>query len=92
MELLFSKMSGNHEQGVSSHGEPGKVMELHFLFPGLEKSWNLTLGFGKFLKVMEIIRHPLKKPCCAVPLLNPAHQLRDLEMSSKRNFFITFYE
>ena len=41
-------------QGVSSHGKPGKAMEFHFLFPGLEKSWNLTLGFGKFIKVMEM--------------------------------------
>ena len=37
-------------QGVSSHGKPGKVMEFHFLFPGLEKSWKLTPGFGKFIK------------------------------------------
>ena len=32
-------------QGVSSHGKPGKVMEFHFVFPGLEKSWKLTPGF-----------------------------------------------
>ena len=62
------------KQGVSSHGKPGKVMEFYFLFPGMEKSWNLTPGFGKFLKVMEIITHPLAKLCCLVPLLNPAHQ------------------
>ena len=37
-------------QGVSSHGKPGKVMEFHFSFPGLEKSWKLTPGFGKFIK------------------------------------------
>ena len=36
-------------QGVSSPGKPGKVMEFHF-FPGLEKSWKLTPGFGKFIK------------------------------------------
>ena len=30
-------------------------MEFHFLFPGLERSWNLTPGFGKVIKVMEII-------------------------------------
>ena len=44
-------------QGVSSHGKPGKVMEFCFLFPGLEKSWNLTQGFGNFIKVMEIMRY-----------------------------------
>ena len=37
-------------QGVSSHGKPGKVMEFHSFFPGLEKSWKLTPGFGKFIK------------------------------------------
>ena len=37
-------------QGVSSHGKPGKVMEFHFFCPGLEKSWKLTPGFGKFIK------------------------------------------
>ena len=37
-------------QGVSSHGKPGKAMELHFLFPGLEKSWQLTPDFGKLIK------------------------------------------
>ena len=40
-------------QGVSSHGKPGKVMEFHFIFPGLEKSWNFTPGHGKLMKVME---------------------------------------
>ena len=34
-------------QGVSSHGKPGKVLEFHYFFPGLEKSWKLTPGFGK---------------------------------------------
>ena len=39
-------------------------MEFHF-FPGLEKSWKLTPGFGKSLKVMEIKRHPFaKQHCC----------------------------
>ena len=33
-------------QGVSSHEKPGKVMEFHYFFPGLEKSWKLTPGFG----------------------------------------------
>ena len=37
-------------QGVSSHGKPGKVMEFHFVFSGLEKSWKLSPGFGKFIK------------------------------------------
>ena len=32
-------------QGVSSHVKSGKVMEFHFIFPGLEKSWKLTPGF-----------------------------------------------
>ena len=36
--------------GVSSHGIPGKVMEFHYFFPGLEKSWKLTPDFGKFIK------------------------------------------
>ena len=36
--------------GVSSHGKPGEVREFHF-FPGLEKSWKLTPGFGKFIKI-----------------------------------------
>ena len=39
-------------QDGSSHGKPGKIMEFHFYFPGLEKSWKLTPGFGKFIKVM----------------------------------------
>ena len=56
-----------YTEGVSSHGKPGKVMEFHFLFPGLEKSWNLTPGFGKFMKVMEIIWHPLAKLRGSVP-------------------------
>ena len=37
-------------QGVSSHGKPGKVMELHYFFPGREMSLKLTPGFGKFIK------------------------------------------
>ena len=37
-------------QGVFSLGKPGKVMEFQFSFPGLEKSWKLTPGFGKFIK------------------------------------------
>ena len=53
------------KQGVSNHGKPEKVMEFHCLFPGLEKSWKLTTGFGKFIKVMEIKRHPLAKWCCS---------------------------
>ena len=73
-------------------------MEFYFLFPGLEKSWNLTPGFGKFIKVMEIITHPLAKLCCLVPLLNPAHQSTQgywcLNFSMKIEvdfiFFITF--
>ena len=45
---------------VSSHGKPGKVMEFHFCFPGLEKSWKLTPGFGKFIKSYgNFKRHPL---------------------------------
>ena len=52
-------------QGVSSHGKPGKVVEFNFLFPGLEKSWKLTPGFGKFIKVMEIKRHPFAKRHCS---------------------------
>ena len=48
----------------SSHGKPGKVMEFNFLFPGVEKSWNLTPGFGRLIKVMEIRRYPL------IPLAN----------------------
>ena len=71
-------------QGVSSHGKPGKVVEFHFLFPGLEKSWKLTPGFEKFIKVMEIIRHPLVKPHDLVPLLNPAHPDSDIDMSSRK--------
>ena len=70
-------------------------MEFHFLFPGLEKSWNLTLGFGKLIKVMEIIRHPLIKPHGSFCLLNPAHHHRNIDMSSVKIkidlvFFITF--
>ena len=52
-------------QGVSSQGKPGKVMEFHLFFPGLEKSWKLTPGFGKFIKVMEIKRHSLAKWHCS---------------------------
>ena len=83
-------------QGVSSHGKPGKVMEFHFLFPGLEKSWNVTQGFGKLIKIMEIIRHPLAKHHGSFPLLNPALQNRDIDMSSMKIeidliFFITFH-
>ena len=52
-------------QGVSSHGKPGKVMEFHFLFPGLEKSWKLTSGFGKFIKVLEIKRLLFMKQHCS---------------------------
>ena len=41
-------------------------MEFHFFFyPDLEKSWKLTPGFGKFIKVMEIKRHPLAKWRCS---------------------------
>ena len=69
-------------------------MEFHFLFSGLEKSWNLTSGFRKITKVMEIIRYPLAK-LQEVPLLNPTHQHRDIDMSSVKIeidsiFFITF--
>ena len=48
-KLLYFQPQLHHlaKQGVSSHGKPGKVMQFHFLFPGLEKSWNLTPGFGK---------------------------------------------
>ena len=70
-------------------------MEFHFLFPGLEKSWNLTPGFGKFKKVMKIIKNPLLEPHSLVPLLNPAHQHRDMDMFSMKIeidliFVITF--
>ena len=41
---------GINMQGVSGSGKPGKVIELHFSFSGLEKSWKLSLGFGKFIK------------------------------------------
>ena len=40
------------EQGVSSHGKLGKVMEFHFLFSGLENPWKLKgilLQNGSFL-------------------------------------------
>ena len=30
--------------------KPGKVMEFHYFFPGLEKSWKFTPGFGKPFK------------------------------------------
>ena len=30
--------------------KPGKVVEFHYFVPGLEKSWKLTPGFGKFIK------------------------------------------
>ena len=59
-------------------------MEFHFLFPGLEKSWNLTPGFGKLIKVMEIIKHSLAKPHGSVSLLNPAYQHRDIDISSMK--------
>ena len=59
-------------------------MEFHFLFPGLEKSWNLTLGFGKLIKVMEIIKNSLAEPHSLVPLLNPAHPDSDIDMSSRK--------
>ena len=65
--MLMVQHTCHVTQGVSSHGKPGKVMEFHFLFPGLEKSWNLTGGFGKFIKVMEIMRHPLSKPHSSGP-------------------------
>ena len=32
---------------------PGKVMRFHFLFPGLEKSWKLTPGFGKLKGISQ---------------------------------------
>ena len=68
-------------QGVSSHG--------------LEKSWNLTPGFGKFIKAMEIIRHSLAKLHGLVSLLNTAHHHMDIDMSSMKIeidliFVITF--
>ena len=59
-------------------------MEFHFLFPGLEKSWNLTPCFGKFIKVMEIIKNLLVEPDGLVILLYPAHQHRDIDMSSMK--------
>ena len=71
-------------QGVSGHGKPGKVMEFHFLFPGLEKSWNWTPCFGKFIKVMEIIKNLLVEPHGLVILLYPAHQHRDIDMFSMK--------
>ena len=37
-------------QGVSSHGKRGEVMEFHYFFPGLGKSWKLIPDFGKFIK------------------------------------------
>ena len=53
-------------QGVSSHGKPGKAMEFHICFPGLEKSWKLTPGFGKFIKGHgNFKRHPLVKRRCS---------------------------
>ena len=46
--LFGNSLGSKSVQGVSSHGKPGNlVMEFHFVFPGLEKSWNLTPGFGK---------------------------------------------
>ena len=51
-------------QGVSRHGKPGKVMGFYF-FTCLEKSWKLTPGFWKFIKVREIKRHPLAKQHCS---------------------------
>ena len=56
-------------------------MEFYLLFPGLEKSWNLTAGFGKFLKVMEIMKNPLAEPHGLIPILNPAHHDGDIDMS-----------
>ena len=53
-------------------------------FLSQEKSWNLTPGYEKLIKVMEIIRIPLAKPHGSVPLLNPAHQHRDIDMSSMK--------
>ena len=48
--MLCTLLAAWYTQGVSSHGKPGKVMEFHFHFPGLKKSWNLTRAFGKFIK------------------------------------------
>ena len=65
-------------KGVSSHGKPGKVMEFQFLSLGLEKSRDLTLVFWKFIKVIGM------KLYCSVPLLNPTHQHRDIDISSTK--------
>ena len=70
-------------------------MEVYFLVPGLKKSWSLTPGFGKFIKVMEIIKNPLAELHGLVPLLNLAHHHRDMEISSMKVeidliFVITF--
>ena len=50
LKRRVTKRDIKSSQGVSSHGKPGKVMEFHFIFPGVEKSWKLTPGFGKFIK------------------------------------------
>ena len=64
-------------QGVFSRGKPGKVIEFHFLFPGLEKSWKLTPGFGKLIKSHGngILSHN-----GAVPFFHPAFQYKDTFM------------
>ena len=66
-------------QGVSSHGKPGKVMEFHFLFPGLEKSWKLTPGFGKFIESHGNLKGILSRNG-VVPFFHPAFQYKDTFM------------
>ena len=49
-KLRYDNVIENDPPIVQGHGKPGKVMEFHYFFPGLEKSWTLTPGFGKFIK------------------------------------------
>ena len=63
-------------QGVSSDGKHGKVMEFHYFFPGLEKSWKLTPGFHK--KSWKFKGIHLRNG--VAPLFHPAFQYKDTFM------------
>ena len=50
LPIIWCTFKRFKQQGVSSHGKPGKVMEFHyFFFQAWEKSWKLTPDFGKYI-------------------------------------------
>ena len=82
----------SQSKGVCSYGKPGKVMEFHFLFSALSKSWKLIPDFGKFIKVMEMITYHLAKPHGSIPLFNSARRLSSMKIEIDLNFFVKVHE